>query len=110
MGYYSEVVIALSKQQVFKDGLLTKTLPKLLKRYPRTKRNDCFYWFIEDIKWYDSYPEIGEVDYYLDQLGDEKYGFIRIGEESFDYEHRGSPWNYDIYLNCSIEFPEKEYQ
>ena len=40
----------------------------------------------------------------LDAYGlDDFYGFIRIGEETDDIEQRGVPYEYDMYINRSIE-------
>ena len=56
------------------------------------------------IKWYDSYPEISEFMDMLDQLGDEHYGMIRLGEEYDDVEYYGDPPFFDMYVNRSIEW------
>ena len=40
----------------------------------------------------------------LDAQGlEDLYGFIRIGEETDDIEQRGAPYEFDLYVNRSIE-------
>lgn len=46
----------------------------------------------EDVKWYDSYPEVRNLLTALDELeeADIPYSYIRIGEEEADIEHKRS--------------------
>ena len=56
------------------------------------------------VKWYDSYKEIGLIDEFLNVLPYDSFGFIRLGEETDDIEHRGSPSDFDMYVSRSIEY------
>lgn len=44
----------------------------------------------DDLKWYDSYPDVQNFNKMLEKLEAEDipYSFIRIGEESNDVEHK----------------------
>lgn len=44
----------------------------------------------DDLKWYDSYPDVQNFNKMLEKLEAEDipYSFIRIGEESDDVEHK----------------------
>lgn len=64
-------------------------------------------WFWEYAKWYDSYPDIQIMENLMatldrSELYDE-YGMIRIGEEHEDIETKGSPHEFDMYVNRSID-------
>ncbi len=63
--------------------------------------------FFEHVKWYESYNDVdmfNRLMEFLDAYGlDDFYGFIRIGEETDDIEQRGVPYEYDMYINRSIE-------
>jgi len=107
MGYRSDVVIGLKATKVLEDNLLKiDKFPKMLQRPGRLKSGNVFYWLFEDIKWYESYTEVSEVIDYLHELDDEEYGFMRIGEENEDVETQGHPYDFDIYFNRFIEFPQ----
>ena len=61
----------------------------------------------ESVKYYDGYPDVdalnGIMDFFDHINHDEYYGFIRIGEETEDIEQRGCPYEFDMYINRSIE-------
>ena len=63
--------------------------------------------YFDHLKWYEGYHDVdmfNRLMEILDAYGlDEFYGFIRIGEETDDIEQRGSPYEYDMYINRSIE-------
>ena len=63
--------------------------------------------FFEHVKWYEGYHDVDMFNRLMEMLDayglDEFYGFIRIGEETDDIEQRGSPYEYDMYINRSIE-------
>ncbi len=63
--------------------------------------------FFEHVKWYESYHDIDMFNRLMEVLDayglDDFYGFIRIGEETDDIEQRGVPYEYDMYINRSIE-------
>ena len=63
--------------------------------------------YFEHLKWYEGYHDVdmfNRLMEFLDAYGlDDFYGFIRIGEETDDIEQRGVPYEYDMYINRSIE-------
>ena len=54
------------------------------------------------IKWYDSYDEVSKMDNFLEQIDEESYHFIRLGEDFDDTETRGY-LDSGLYINRSIE-------
>ena len=63
--------------------------------------------FFESVKWYEGYHDVDMFNRLMEMLDayglDDFYGFIRIGEETDDIEQRGVPYEYDMYVNRSIE-------
>jgi hypothetical protein len=63
--------------------------------------------YFESTKWYEGFPEIDMFNRLMEHLEahglEDLYGFVRIGEELDDVEMRGAPYEYDIYVNRSIE-------
>ncbi len=63
--------------------------------------------FFEHVKWYESYNDVDMFNRLMEMLDayglDDFYGFIRIGEETDDIEQRGVPYEFDMYINRSIE-------
>lgn len=113
MGYRSSVVIAVHKEAYTQSTLLTNDLPALLRETAPTAHKDAMYWRLEDIKWYNDYPQISEVEDYFNTLDDlpmtadrkAQYGAIRIGEEQDDIEQWGSPYDFDIQVSVAIDCP-----
>lgn len=126
MGYRSEVVLAVSKPMV--PHFLT-----VLARHPEVRQlvhdADTFdkdyeeggmlmHW--DGIKWYDSYPEIGAINKFIDDCESEcvegwvpederdteydHFKFLRIGEETDDVEEKGDFAQGDIYVTRSVSF------
>ena len=63
--------------------------------------------FFEYIKWYEGFNGVDMFNRLMEMLDahglQDFYGFIRIGEETDDIEQRGVPYEYDMYINRSIE-------
>ena len=63
--------------------------------------------YFEHLKWYEGYHDVDMFNRLMEHLDanglDDFYGFIRIGEETDDIEQRGVPYEYDMYINRSIE-------
>ena len=63
--------------------------------------------FFEHLKWYEGYHDVDMFNRLMEMLDanglQDFYGFIRIGEETDDIEQRGVPYEYDMYINRSIE-------
>jgi len=106
MGYRSEVVVKFSEKaaEVVKRFYEMDKQIKELIDGADTKCDDfsSIYW--ERIKWYDSYEDITAFMDMLDQIGEENYGMIRMGEDYDDVGHYGDPPFFDMYVNRSIEW------
>ena len=63
--------------------------------------------YFESVKWYEGYYDVDMFNRLMEMLDahglDYLYGFIRIGEETDDIEQRGLPYEFDMYINRSIE-------
>ena len=51
----------------------------------------AYYW--PSLKWYFDYPEVRFVETFLDELPEEDYLFIRLGESDDDTEIKGAFWD-----------------
>ena len=131
MGYRSEVVLALDKKLVpalmsaFAQSpeardLCTVHCDNLMTDYDG-EGNWMMRW--DHIKWYDSYPEIQQIEMLLEALAmddltpygidtledhnddsyEELYKFIRLGEEIDDLDQRGYAFP-DIFITRGINF------
>ena len=118
MGYRSDVGFACAP--IVKDMIITladwdKEFSEGLQSADDLSSDDNGRWFFSGTKWYDTFSDVEmfeNIMTMLDELGlknseerplDDSYGFLRIGEESDDVEYRGSPGDYDIYLNRSLD-------
>lgn len=110
MGYRSEVGFACTPQ----IHEVIKSIAEINKEFKEFLgyADDCttatagkYRW--EDIKYYDGYPDVdclNNIMDFLDNVGlDSEYGMIRIGEELEDIESKGMPYEFDMYVNRSIE-------
>lgn len=113
MGYTSKVVIALHKT-VLSESLITGTaLPEILRESAFNDLPQGRFWVFEDIKWYEGYPNVDEVTVFLNQLelesvndfGEHRFAFVRIGEDDIDIVTQGSPEIFDIQLIREIQIP-----
>ena len=123
MGNYSDVGLALTKKGV--ETLHSKLAEEKVSEELRTSvkrllaHADEHYtdsasgaevWYWEWIKWYDCYPagyqDVCFIIEVLQELDDEDYRFIRIGEEDDDTEMSGRFWDnpFDMYLTRGINF------
>lgn len=106
MGYRSEVVVALDKEIIMKNLVLPHRGYTLLVEYAdeNEDKGDYVIFVLNDIKWYDSYPEKRLIQKFLEGLPDDKYGYIRIGEELNDIEERGEPYTFEMYVHQDISY------
>ena len=105
MGYRSRVAIALSDdaRETIKSAMkLDKNLRELVDYSDEDLAHGRIYF--SDIKWYEGYPEIDAMESFLNQLDEEGYGFIRIGEDHDDVEEKGEPYTYEMYVSREIEW------
>jgi hypothetical protein len=116
MGYRSEVVIAITKKAQLEASLKDSMPSLLLSEWCETEESeDVVYYRITDIKWHDSYDDIAEVIKFLEgledqthlnnNLSDQPYGFIRVGEDSGDIEEEGDLGAFDIHTDTAIFTP-----
>ena len=109
MGYRSEVVVKFSDNAVKvvkKFYELDKQIKELIDGSENStgwEQIQALHW--DWIKWYEDDDEaIAAFMDMLDQLGDENYGMIRLGEESDDVGHYGDPSNFDMYVERNIQW------
>lgn len=111
MGYYSEIVIILSKEakEALKEKLNTlskeekENIESLFscsdRRFIHESGAELIHW--TNIKWYHSYPDIAFIENFLNNCEDEDFYFMRIGEELGDIDLQG--YFYDNPFDASIE-------
>jgi len=56
----------------------------------------------ESVKWYEGYPEIDKMEKFLNEIEEESFHFIRLGEDFQDTETKGY-LDSGMYINRSIE-------
>ena len=118
MGYRSDVAVV-----IYGDGLsqekydLLKTLMNTTFKEAYTEFESSAKWHghkralefkMEDVKWYDSYPDVRSFMNMLDKVGELEgfnYEFVRVGEETDDIEQtqRGEDLRYALSVTRSIE-------
>lgn len=105
MGYYSDTALALTGKGV--DTLNKKLAAPETSEAMRNEvqsllsQADSHYtdpnsgaevWHWAWSKWYSHFPEVAFVESLMDEVDDEDYRFIRIGEDCDDTEVRGRFW------------------
>ena len=110
MGYRSEVVVKFSDNAVKvvkKFYKLDKQIKELIDDSERSVTGHIQFQAIHWnwIKWYEDDDEaiMAFMDM-LDQLGDENYGMIRLGDEHDDVGYYGIPHKFDMYVERKIEW------
>ena len=112
MGYRSDVYLRFDESAVEVVNAVRQfdpVLDKMMKESTTGGSTD-FHW--SDVKWYDCSPDVLAVESLLEALsmdtitdcGEDFYGFIRIGEESTDVEHKGEPCTYNMYTYTQMEW------
>lgn len=73
--------------------------------YPHTHPSYVKY-LIETIKWYSFYENsiFSKIENLLKELDTDLYGFIKIGEDLEDITLEGSPYEFGLYINRTIDF------
>ena len=76
---------------------------------PEKKAKEVMLFEFHDTKWYESYSDVNAVMLEINELiNDNKgntFGYIELGENDDDITHLGSPWDYDMHLNRSVDTP-----
>ena len=104
MGYRSDLVIAITKEMLAQD-LIEPFIPNVIKELSTSSTQNAIYYFIEGWKWYESYPEVQEIESWFDTMLDKDFGAMRIGENDDDIQTWGNPYDFEIYLSRSISAP-----
>ena len=116
MGYRSDVAIAIHKdlQGEFLTFLNTTELMAhifgdmsdfhLDKDY---QEEGHWLFTVDSVKWYSSYIDIQMFEKFFDAMDEnddhqEKYRFLRIGEEHDDIEQRGCWWDSQVFVKREI--------
>jgi len=91
------------EEGIFRFHNLTTSTPK------PTMREVMLFEF-HDVKWYESYADVGAVMSEINKLESDEtkcdsFGYIEVGEEIDDITHLGCPWEFDMYLNRSVDMP-----
>lgn len=106
MGYRSDVVLALSREdhaKLKKACVPPGDLDSLLFLTPNDEDEDAVILHWEDVKWYDSDPLILKIASFISDLDPDTFGFVRIGEADDDTAILGNPWNFGISVCRRIE-------
>jgi len=109
MSYISEVVVRFSDNAT-KVVKKFYELDKQIKEIIEDSENcydfnhiSCIHW--NEIKWYEDTDEaVIAFMHMLDQIGDENYGMIRVGDDFGDVEYYGNTCDFHMYVNRSIEW------
>lgn len=122
MSYRSDLVIAVHKQIITED-LINPIIPVALKNEPFCDTELARYWKLEGWKWYESYPEVQEIEAFFNRLDEHElpirtsnvdptlqfeigpYGALRIGEDHDDSQQWGDPGEYGVHLKRTIVSP-----
>ena len=110
MGYRSDVGFACTpmvKQIIEQVCEWDSEFKELINYADNHSANDSGRWFWEYVKWYEDYPDIQIMENLMTALDSsdlhDEFGMIRIGEEQDDIESKGSPYEFDMYVNRSID-------
>ena len=106
MGYRSDVFLRIAEPLVEVVQAAAKLDPKLEEMLKEGESDHGsktdFYW--EGYKWYEGYPEIRAIEDMLDDLDEDDFGFIRLGEDQGDIEQKGYPSEYDMYTSTTVDW------
>ena len=105
MGYRSQVGVELNRHAAKVLGALcghSEELKDLVQEGMGPPGREYNSLRFDHIKWYESYKEIELFDTFLNNLPEDSYHFIRLGEDFDDTETRGY-FDSGMYINRSIE-------
>lgn len=108
MGYRSDVALELTKEtnDLF-QALYTHEFPEdieFLSNNIQRETDEATLYYWSDVKWYDSYPEVGFIGNFISELCEDDYKFVRIGEEYDDSETGGYSEEFNVYIERSISW------
>ena len=119
MGYRSDIAIAIHKDQIGEFLTFLKTtqvMHEIFGQHGFTLNKDFQgegHWLFTEsqIKWYtdspEHYPEVDVFEKFFDLMDedektDNKYRFVRIGEQNDDVEERGDWWDSELHVKREI--------
>lgn len=121
MGYRSETAICLSPKAMDRFVLRFNTaerhvaeavleLVNSVDKYHYDKQTRSRIWFWNLVKWYPDYDEIKFMETLMDELDEDDFLFIRIGENTDDTEIHGVYHDnpFGMYLTRRLEFGPAE--
>ena len=107
MGRRSDVAIMVDEKHAENFGriLIENDMLTKASRTDKTDNGVTGVYF-ESIKWErNEYPEIESIISFLDGLEFSEYGVIEIDGSSDGQYLYGSPHNFDLYVNMTIDMP-----
>jgi len=112
MGYRSELVIGITARARLK-AMLGNGLPKELLDADSTLIiekegvENLYLFYMDQRKWYASYHGVQECMSFLEEIAEEDYVFVCIGEEPDDVTIAGNPDRFDVAVRTEnwIESP-----
>ena len=100
MGYRSQVTIVLKKETYQKHENI---LREAMKGCDSIEQTDTAYYFSWDaVKWETTFENVKVIEKVLSQCDEEDYGFMRVGEEENDLDTKGTPGEFNVFLERTI--------
>ena len=102
MGYRSQVYIKLISERM--PQLYSILLEHdLVNSCDFAQDSEYSYVHLSDVKWYDSYSDVTDVNNYIESLPTGQAAAIREGEDSADIEHYNDTDEIGLYANVVVE-------
>ena len=60
--------------------------------------------YFEDVKWYESYEDVGLIEEILGSIDEQEWLLTRVGEEMDDIDQKGAYYDSDVYVSRKIEW------
>jgi len=113
MGYRSEVALALTTDAAVLLKKLcehSKDLREIVEdgidatdwRSDAIQNGNTIIFYCCDIKWYEGYPGITQIQTFMDNNDSDEWRFLRIGEDIDDTVLEGDFYDSGIHINRSI--------
>jgi len=108
MGYYSRVVIAVTDAGLLANTLKKRALPKMFSEADSTKHGNATYWIFTGVKWYSEYPDVKEVNNFIESMEETEGALLRIGEDQDDVQEINNPYDFGVFTERYIQLPFDE--
>ncbi len=109
MSYRSDVVIAVDKKTFFAESVIKGNVPQVLMepdQHSHQYSGEAVYFKLEQWEWYGK--DSDNIMEWLNSMDEDKWGLVRIGEESDDIETAGDYYEFAIYpqtyISCPVDF------